>query len=210
MLELIDALQWRYATKKYSNKKVPKAVLDRIIKAVNLSASSLGLQPYRLYVIDNDQLRKELATGSFNPQVTEASHLLVFAAFDAIDELKIDTYLALIATKRKLTREALEPFKKKALAGLLAMTGAEFLSWATKQAYIALGTALIAAAMEKVDATPMEGFGAAHFDGLLDLKEKGMRSVVLMALGYRDDENDPIVELPKVRWPQDEFVTYIK
>lgn len=210
MSELIDALQWRYATKKYSNQKVPEAILDRIIDAVNLSASSLGLQPYRLYVIDNHELRKELAAGSFNPQVTEASHLLVFAAFDSIDEVKIDTYVELIATKRNLPVDALELFKKKALSGLLAMTDAEFFSWATKQAYVALGTALIAAATEKVDATPMEGFDAGHFDLVLGLKEKGLRTVVLMALGYRDDENDPLAKLAKVRWPRDEFLTFIR
>jgi nitroreductase len=208
-LELIDALRWRYATKKYNDKKVSDDKLERIITAINLSASSFGLQPYRLFVVDNALLRKELSIYSFNPQITEASHLLVFAAFNSINEESIDTYIKLVARERNMPVENLEVFRKKGLNGLLVKTDAQYFDWAAKQAYIALGTALIAAAVEKVDATPMEGFNAEKFDEKLGLKDKGLRSVVLISLGYRDEKNDFSAKLKKVRWPNDEFVKYI-
>ena len=209
-MELIEALRWRYATKKYSDKKVSDEILERIVTAINLSASSFGLQPYRLFVVDNAHLRKELSMYSFNPQITEASHLLVFAAFHSIDEASIDTYIELIARERNIPIENLEVFRKQGINSLLVKTDAQYFDWAAKQAYIALGTALIAAAVEKVDATPMEGFNAEKFDEKLGLKDKGLKSVVLISLGYRDEENDPLAKLKKVRWPSDEFVKYIK
>jgi nitroreductase len=208
-MELIEALQWRYATKKYSDKKVSDEILERIVTAINLSASSYGLQPYRLFVVDNAHLRKELSMYSSNPQITEASHLLVFAAFDSINEESIDTYIELIARERNMPVENLEMFRKEGLGGLLAQTDDQYFNWAAKQAYIALGTALIAAAAEKVDATPMEGFDAENFDEVLGLKDKGLKSVVLISLGYRDEENDSLARLKKVRWPNDEFVKHI-
>ncbi len=209
-MELLEALQWRYATKKYSNKKVPDDVLERIITAINLSASSFGMQPYKLFIIENPDLRKELSAYSFNPQITEASHLLVFAAFNAITSETIERYVELISNERKIPVENLSVFKEKALNGLLLKTDNENFIWATKQAYIALGTGMIAAAAEKVDATPMEGFNTENFDEILELKEKGLRSVALMSLGYRDEERDSYARLKKVRWPKADFVTTIK
>ena len=209
-MDLLEALNWRYATKKYSNKKVADEILERIIAAINLSASSTGIQPYRLFIIENHDLREKLGVASFNPQITEASHLLVFAAFDSINEKTIDSYIELIARVREIPIEKLARFKQKGLGGLLNKTDAEYLTWATKQAYIALGTGLIAAAVEKIDATPMEGFNAEHFDELLSLKEKGLRSVALISLGYRDEENDSNARLKKVRWSKQEFVTFVK
>src|SRR5690606_32747005 len=179
----------------------------RILKAINLSASSFGIQPYKIFVIENPDLRKKLSADTFNLQVIQASHLLVFAAFDSINQETIDTYIELIAKERELPVESLALFKEKALNGLLLKSDEENFIWATKQAYIALGNGMIAAAVERVDATPMEGFNAAHFDELLGLKEKGLRSVVLLSLGYRDEENDPYAKLKKVRWPMDRFVT---
>ena len=209
-MELIEALQWRYATKKYSNKKVPDDVLDRIITAIQLSASSLGTQPYRLFVIENPDIRKSLGMHSFNPQITEASHLLLFAAFDTIKKETIEKYIELIANEREIPVENLAVFREKALNGLLLKTDAENFIWATKQAYIALGTGLIAAATEKVDATPMEGFDGEKFDQVLGLRQKGLKSVVLLSLGYRNEETDSYARLKKVRWPKGEFVTMIK
>lgn len=210
-MDLLEALHWRYATKKYSNKKVSDEVLERIVAAINLSASSRGIQPYRLFVIENLTLRKKLGVAApFNPQVTEASHLLVFAAFDSVDEKSIDSYIELIAKEREISLESLKKYKHKGLMGLLNMVDGEFLNWAKNQAFIALGTGLITAAAEKVDATPMEGFDSNRFDEILGLKEKGLKSVVLLSLGYRDEENDSFANLKKVRWPKNEFVTFIK
>ena len=208
-MKLIDDLKWRYATKKFSNKKVTNEDLNKIIAATNLSASSIGMQTYRLFVINNPALQKELGEGSFNSQIAEASHLLVFAAFDSIDQENIDNYIELIAKERETPVAQLADFKNTISRNLLARTDEENFIWSTKQAYIALGTALIAAATLKIDSTPMEGFDAEKFDKILGLKEKKLRSVVLLAVGYRDEENDFLAKLKKVRISEEEFATMV-
>ena len=208
-MKLIENLNWRYATKKYSTQKVSEDDLEKIIDAINLSASSTGIQTYRLFVIENPEMRKELGSDSFNPQIVEASHLLLFAAFDSISQETIDNYIRLVAKVREMPVEDLAGFKS-ALGALLTRTDDENFIWSAKQAYIALGTGLIAAAALHVDATPMEGFNTEKFDEVLGLKEKGLKSVVLLALGYRDEENDKYAKLKKVRAPKEEFVTRIK
>ena len=212
MTTLLDDLKWRYATKKYSSKKLAKADLEHIVEAINLSASSFGLQTYRLLVIENTELRKKLGTdpvAMMNPQIVEASHLLVFAAFDALNQANIDHYLEITAKERTLPLEALANYGAMMASYLLPKTNEDIFLWSAKQAYIGLGTGLIAAATLKIDATPMEGFDSANFDTVLGLKEKGLKSVVLLALGYRDEANDYLANLKKVRLPQAEFATYI-
>jgi len=208
-MKLIENLNWRYATKKYSTQKVNGDDLEKIIDAINLSASSTGIQTYRLFVIEDPEMRKELGSDSFNPQIVEASHLLLFAAFDSISQETIDNYIRLVAKVREMPVEDLAGFKS-ALGALLTRTDDENFIWSAKQAYIALGTGLIAAAALHVDATPMEGFNTEKFDEVLGLKEKGLKSVVLLALGYRDEENDKYAKLKKVRVPKEEFVIRIK
>jgi len=208
-MKLIEDLNWRYATKKYSTQKVNGEDLEKIIDAINLSASSTGIQTYRLFVIEDPEMRKELGSDSFNPQIVEASHLLLFAAFDSISQETIDNYIRLVAKVREMPVEDLAGFKS-ALGALLTRTDDENFIWSAKQAYIALGTGLIAAAALHVDATPMEGFNTEKFDEVLGLKEKGLKSVVLLALGYRDEENDKYAKLKKVRVPKEEFVIRIK
>jgi nitroreductase / dihydropteridine reductase len=209
-MNLIEAMNWRYAVKKYTNEKVPTEKVENIIEAVNLSASSVGLQSYRLFVIENAELKQKLGGHSFNSQIREASHLLVFAAFDSISQQLIDAYFDRMATIREMPIESLADFKSQIVAYFTPRTDEENFIWSTKQAYIALGTALIAAANEQVDATPMEGFEAEKFDEILDLRAKGLKSVVILALGYRDEENDYLAKLKKVRLPIEEFATTIK
>jgi nitroreductase / dihydropteridine reductase len=175
--------------KKYNGRKIAEGVLGRILTAINLYASLFGLQPYRVFLGRSTRIKKELGGFSFNPQVTEAPHLLVFAAFTHITEQATDTYISRIAEQRGITTESLEVFKYKGLGGLLTKTNAEFFDWALKQAYIALGTGLVAAAAEHVDAIPMEGFHSDHFDSLLGLQEKGLKSVAILSLGYRDEHD---------------------
>ncbi len=208
-MKLIEDLNWRYATKKYSTRKVTADDLEKIIDAINLSASSAGMQTYRLFIIENPEMRKELGSDSFNPQIVEASHILLFAAFDSISQATIDNYIQLVAKVREMPVEDLADFKS-ALGVLLTRTDDENFIWSAKQAYLALGTGLIAAATLQIDATPMEGFNAEKFDEVLGLKDKGLKSVVLLALGYRDEENDIYAKLKKVRVPKEEFVTRIK
>jgi len=205
-MKLLEVLNWRYATKKYNNKKVSKEKLQEIIDAINLSASSTGMQTYRLFVIENPEIRKELGANSFNPQVVEASHLLLFAAIDVLTKETIRNYIQFVAKERNMPEENLSDFKKAIESSLLNRTDEENFIWSSKQAYIALGTGLIAAANLQVDATPMEGFDAEKFDTILGLKEKGLKSVVLLSLGYRDEEKDFLAKLKKVRLPKDEFV----
>ncbi|WP_300020723.1 nitroreductase family protein [uncultured Maribacter sp.] len=208
-MKLIDDLKWRYATKKFTNKKIANDDLVKIIEAINLSASSIGMQTYRLFVIDNQVLKKELGEGSFNSQIAESSHLLVFAAFDSINQDTINNYIEFVAKERKTPVEDLIDFKKTISDYLLSRTDDENFIWSAKQAYIGLGTALIAAATLKIDSTPMEGFDADKFDELLGLKEKKLKSVVILALGYRDEENDYLANLKKVRLPIEVFSTKV-
>jgi nitroreductase/dihydropteridine reductase len=208
-MNIIENLAWRYATKKFSNEKVLADDLAKILEATNLSASSTGLQPYRIVVIENDALRKELAEGSFNAQISESSHLLVFAAFDKVTADHIGAYIAHIASERGIPVETLADFKAALIGGLLSRSDEENSAWAARQAYIALGTALIAAAELKIDSTPMEGFDTTKFDALLGLPEKGLKSVVALAIGYRDQTNDHFATLKKVRLPLADFATFL-
>ncbi|NHN25266.1 NAD(P)H-dependent oxidoreductase [Flavobacterium jejuense] len=204
-MDLKEVLNWRYATKKFSEKKVSTEKVNEIVETINLSASSTGMQTYRVLIIENQELRKELGKDSFNAQISEASHLLVFAAFDTVTKEMIENYIQLAASQRNMPIENLADYKNAMVGGLLSRTDKEHFNWSARQAYIGLGTGLIAAANLQVDSTPMEGFDAAKFDTLLGLKEKGLKSVVLLALGYRDAENDYMVSLKKVRLPIEEF-----
>ncbi|WP_423146767.1 NAD(P)H-dependent oxidoreductase [Rubrolithibacter danxiaensis] len=198
-MSIINQLNWRYATKRYNGKKVPTEKLDNILEAIRLSASSIGLQPYSILVIEDPELRKQLAPAANNqPQITEASHLLVFAAWENITLDDVDEYLQQTAEIRKVSLESLSTLKAY-LLNIVNNPAEQNFNWAARQAYIALGTALVAAADEQIDATPMEGFNSAEFDRLLGLGEKRLKSVALLSIGYRDAENDWNANLPKVR-----------
>jgi nitroreductase / dihydropteridine reductase len=203
-MNLIDTLNWRYAAKRMTSEKVSEEKVNEILEAINLTATSAGMQPFRVIAISNPEIKEKLQPASFNPQVSESSHLLVFASYTHISQTHVDEYMSLIAKTRNVPLESLEPFKEK-LSGFVSMPEEFIKTWAAKQAYIALGTAIIAAANLKVDSTPMEGFDNAAFDEILGLKEKGLQSVVLLALGYRNEEIDPYANLKKVRIPLDEL-----
>lgn len=207
VMNLEKLLNWRYAVKKYTDAKVSQKKIDGIVNAINLSATSTGIQPFRLIVVENKETRKLLREGSFNAQIEEASHLLVFAAFENITQQHIDEYIRRIALVRELPMESLHGFKTTLENHFLSRTAEENFSWGAKQAYVGLGTGLIAAADLQVDATPMEGFDRVKFDDVLGLTERGLKSVVLMALGYRDEENDGFARLKKVRLPVEDFAT---
>jgi len=208
-MELIEQLQWRYATKRMNGEKVPKEKLEKILGAIQLSPSSMGFQPYTIYVIENPETKNEIfQKAAKQPQITESSHLIVFAAWTNPSLENVDTYMQLIADERSVTLESLAPFRNKIAAELQNKSSEELVNWTAKQAYIALGTGVAAAALEKIDATPMEGFDSNALDEVLGLKLKGLKSVVLLALGYRNLETDPLVSAKKVRRPKEElFVT---
>jgi nitroreductase / dihydropteridine reductase len=203
-MSLITDLQWRYATKRMNGEKVPDEKLGNILSAIRLSPSSLGLQPYRIYVVGDEDKRKEIFDKSCHqPQITEGSHLLVFAVGDTMTAPEVEEHIRLMAEERQVLPETLGGFKDM-VSGFIRTKQAhsgEYLTWAAKQAYISLGIGLAAAAEQKVDATPMEGFNADAMDEILGLKEKGLHSVVLLMLGYRDEKNDYLAGARKVRKP---------
>lgn len=168
------------------------------------------MQTYRIFVIEDQALKKRLGEGSFNTQIGESSHLLVFAAFGSISQETIGDYIKFVAYEREQPVKELAELKHTIRNILLPRSDEENFTWSSKQAYIGLGTALIAAANLKIDATPMEGFDADKFDNLLGLKDKNLKSVVLLALGYRDQERDFLANLKKVRVPNQEFAITIK
>jgi Nitroreductase len=209
-MELIKNLQWRYAVKKYTDELVSENKIDQIIEAINLSASSCGIQPYRLIVVTNPEIRQKLAEGSFNAQIKASSHLLVFAAFNKVTSEYIADYVAMMEEQRNLETGALNALKDAVTSFFSTQTPEQNAIWSDKQAYIGLGTALIAAAELKVDATPMEGFDPELFNDVLGLSEKNLHASVIISLGYRDTENDYLASMPKVRLPIDQFSTKVK
>jgi nitroreductase / dihydropteridine reductase len=206
-MKLIDALNWRYATKRMNGEKVPAEKLDAILEATRLSASSMGLQPYTILVVENEAVKKSLLPAAYNqPQIVEGSHLLVFAAWENVTEEHVNQYINDIINTRGVAPETLDAFKASLMGIVNGRTPEQKYEWAARQAYIAFGTAITAAAVEQVDATPMEGFNPAAVDEILGLKEKGLRSVTILALGYRDAEKDFMVNQKKVRRAKDELI----
>ena len=198
-MELLNALEWRYASKKMNGQQVPKEKVERILEAIRLAPSSMGLQPYTVLVITDPEVKKQILPIANNQQqIVDSSHLLVFAAWDKITPEHVDDYVNLTASTRNITVESLEQFKKM-LVSISERPQQENHEWAARQSYIAFATAIAAAAEERVDATPMEGFNNAALDELLGLKAKGLKSITLLPLGYRDAENDWLAKFPKVR-----------
>ncbi len=205
-----EALLWRYATKRMINKTVPQSTVNKIINAIHLSPSGLGLQPYEVFVISNQEMKSEILPIAFNQkQVAESSHLLVFAAWDKYTDERIDKVFDYLSRQRNLTSDA-EGQKNSAKKYFSEISDEAQFHHAAKQSGIALGIAVLTAALEGIDASPMEGFNPAALDKFLGLKEKGLRSTALLALGYRDETNDWNYKLKKVRKPLDELITIIK
>lgn len=205
-MSLIENLNWRYASKRMNGQKVPQAKIDAILEATRLSASSLGLQPYTIFVIENEAIRQSMLPLAYNqPQITEASQVLVFAAWQNVTAEQIDAYINQIAEERGAPVAALAPFKAMIEGAVNGKSEEEIYQWTARQAFIALGTSLAAAAEQEVDATPMEGFNPAALDELLGLKEKGLRSVALLAIGYRDAANDQLSSAKKIRRTADKL-----
>jgi len=208
---LIDRLNWRYATKKMkAGQAVPQAAVDRILEAARLAPTSSGLQPFEIVVVTSAAVRQRIQAIAWNQaQITEGSHLLVFAAWDDYTEERINTMFDLTNELRGFKNEGWENYRQMLLASY-PKRGAEVnFQHAARQAFIGLGAALIAAAYEEVDATPMEGFDPQALDEILGLRARGLRSVVIVPLGYRQPEGDWLVNLKKVRRPMAQFVTEV-
>lgn len=199
-MSVLNNLEWRYATKRMNGQKIPAEKLENILKAIQLAPTSIGLQPFTVIVVEDEKVKAQIAPAIFNqPQITEGSHVLVFAAWKEYSPENVEKYLNNIASVRGVPIDSLSGFRTMIEGAIAGKTQEQLLQWNSRQAYIALGTGVAAAAEEQVDSTPMEGFDPDALDAVLGLTEKGLRSTVIMALGYRDAEKDHLSSAAKVR-----------
>jgi len=204
-MTLIEQLNWRYSAKKMNGTKVPQEKIENILEAIRLAPTSFGLQEFKVFVIESKELLEKIYKEACQQtQVLECSHLLVFAATKKIKNDNINAYLQSVANNRNLELSALDGFKSM-LNGLVESSEEKNFIYTSKQTYIALGYATIAAAIEQVDATPIEGFNPRAMDEILDLKNQNLGSVTLMTIGYRDVENDKYLYFPKLRKKADDI-----
>jgi nitroreductase / dihydropteridine reductase len=208
-MSLLKDLNWRYATKKMTGEMVSEDQLNAILNATNLAATSYGLQPFTIVVVKNADIKAQLQTAAYGQaQVGSSSHVLVFAVPLKITAAYIQTFIDNVAATRHLSANVLDDYKNMISNTVGALSAEQQQVWATKQAYIALGTALDAAAEQKVDACPMEGFDAAAFDKILGLTEKELKSIVIMPIGFRAD-NDAASHFPKVRKAHEDMFIFV-
>jgi len=208
-MKMTEALNWRYATKRMNGNKIPDERLECILEAIRLAPSSFGLQPYSIIVIENIELLKKIQPiANKQPQITEASVLLVFAVWENLTIEKIDEHLKYISIVRGISEDSLKHTRDEIKIHLKNNSAEDNFNWSSKQAYLAMGIGMAAAALDKIDTTPMESFNKEDLDEILQLKEKGLRSVLLLALGYRDEENDNTAKDQKVRRKKEDlFIT---
>lgn len=209
-MDLINALNWRYATKKMNGKKVAEEKVNKIIEAAHLAPTSSGIQPFEIISISNQELRRKIQPIAFGQtQIVDGSHVLVFASWDKYTDERIDAIFDHMNKERELPMNGTDAYKATLKAQLFAMTEEQQASHTGKQAYIGFGTAIVAAAFENVGATPMEGFNNEELDELLGLKERGLKSQTILTLGYRANEGDWLQGMKKVRQPKKVFLTEI-
>jgi nitroreductase / dihydropteridine reductase len=209
-MKLLEALNWRYATKQMTGEKLDQADVDLILEAARLAPTSAGLQPFHIISIRNQAIKEQISPIALNqPQIIQSSHLLVFTSWDRISDEQVDARYHAMNTLRQLPAEQ----TADTVAGLKQLfstfTEEQQYHHTAKQAYIGFGMAIAAAAELGIDATPMEGFDKDGLDAFLGLKEKGLKSVALLALGRRAPEKDWLIKLEKFRIPRSEFVTDI-
>lgn len=210
-MELLDKLNWRYAAKAMNGEKVSEEKIERILEAARMAPTSSGLQPFEIFVIKNQDIKEKIKPVAWNQSVvTDCSHLLVFAAWDHYTADRINHMFDLTNEIRGFKNEGWENYRQMLLSAYPQKDEEENFNHAAKQAYIALGMAMIACAEQKIDSTPMEGFDANAVDEILGLRAKGLRSTVLLPIGYRKEDKDWLVNLVKVRKPMEQLVTVIE
>ncbi|WP_405383464.1 NAD(P)H-dependent oxidoreductase [Maribacter sp. LLG6340-A2] len=210
MNNVLDKLNWRYATKMFdTSKKVSKEDLNTLLDAARLTASSYGLQPYHFYVIEDEDTRSKLRKASYDQaQITDASYLLVLANKPTFDESLVDDYIDNIIETRGVSRENLDGYSQMMKGALMGLPDAQKNSWTANQTYIALGNLMTIAAEMEIDTCPMEGFDNAQYNEILGLNDKNLNAAVVLAIGYRSEE-DQTQHYPKVRYSKEEIITHI-
>ena len=210
-MKLLEALHWRYATKRMTGEKIEETIVNQILEAARLAPTSAGLQPVHIFSISNPEIKKQIQPIALGqPQIVESSHLLVFTSWDKITNEAIDKVHSDMNRLRNLPRETTAQTEENLRNLFSTFSEEEQYHHTAKQAHIAFGMAIAAAAELGVDTTPMEGFDKNGLDEFLKLRENGMRSVVLLALGKRKEDNDWLLPLEKYRQTKEAFVTEIK
>lgn len=208
---IFESLNWRSAIKKFDpSKKVSEADLEKLIEAANLAPTSGGVQPFKLIVVENDEVRSQLRAASFGqPQITDSSYLFVFASQTKIEQQVVDDYVNRMAEVRGIPVEALSQLNQALSAGIVHRDEASKPGWAARQAYISLGTTISTAAEMRIDTCPMEGFDPQQYSDILGLESQGLSAVVILAVGYRASD-DPFANAPKVRKKREDFAMVIR
>jgi nitroreductase len=205
-MSLVEQLQWRAAVKQFDpSKKLTAAQLDNLLSAIQLAPTSYGLQSFKVIVVQDAETKAKLREAGYNqPQITDSSALFVFASLTQIDEDFGKKFIDLVAATRSVDRESLAGYEQMILGSINARNEEQKIAWSHKQTYIALGVLVSAAAEQGIDAAPMEGFDAQKFDEILGLKEKGLTTSVIAAVGFRA-EDDYYSQLIKVRRSKEEL-----
>lgn len=210
MNKVLDKLNWRYATKKFdSSKKINESNFKILLEAARLTASSYGLQPYHIFAISDEDIKLKLSKASFNqPQITDASHIIVIANKATFDDNLVDDYIDNIINTRGVSKKDLEGFSQMMKSSLLNLPDSQKNGWTTNQAYIVLGNLITIAAEMNIDTCPMEGFNKMQYNEILGLNEKNLNAAVVLAVGYRS-EDDTTQNYPKVRYSTEELITQL-
>jgi len=210
MNSYIDNLNWRYATKKFdASKKVSKKDLENLLEATALSASSYGLQPYEILVVEDAAMRSKLQPAAWGQsQITEASHLIVLANQSTFGEELVDDYLSNVSETRGIPSNDLQGYSDFMKSKLMPLSESAKATWTARQTYIEVGNLLSAAADLKIDTCPMEGFDSAQFNEMLGLSKRGLNAAVLVAVGYRSKE-DKTQHYKKVRKAKENLITHL-
>ncbi len=210
MNSTLEIRKWRYATKKFdASKKVSNEDLETLLEATRLSASSYGLQPYHIYVISDQNIREQLKPASWGQsQITDASHIIVFANSTDFDEHLVDDYLDNVSKTRNIPQEGLKGYGDFMKSKLLDLPSETKSNWTARQVYLAFGNAMQAAAELEIDTCPIEGFEPEKYNEVLGLNEKNQSATVVLAVGYRSAE-DETQHYAKVRKSREELFTHI-
>ncbi|WP_339653448.1 NAD(P)H-dependent oxidoreductase [uncultured Maribacter sp.] len=210
MKNVLDKLNWRYATKVFdSSKKVNQEDFNILLEAARLSASSYGLQPYHFFIIEDNEVRSKLRKASWNQsQITDASHLLILANKPTFDNSLVDNYIDNIIETRGVTKKDVEGYSQMMKGALLGLPDAQKKSWTSDQTYIVLGNLMTIAAEMEIDTCPIEGFDKEQYNEILGLNDKNLNATVVLAIGYRSND-DKTQNYPKVRYSREQIITHI-
>ncbi|MEC3877241.1 NAD(P)H-dependent oxidoreductase [Chryseobacterium salviniae] len=208
-MNYLEALSRRYSVKKFNTEIIPRETLHNILESGKLSASSLGLQPYKILIVESKEMKEKLIPAFYNPsQVSTCSHLIVIISKKILDESYINGYFRHISEVRETPEEKLDLFRKSISQHINQKTHDEIFNWAEKQSYIVLANMMYAAAMENIDTCPMEGFRQDLIEEILEINPDSEKATVALALGYRSEE-DHFQHMKKVRKPNEKLFKFI-